>query len=476
LKADLLVAAGMTMKTTPKQRRVHLDVDAWSNVELAWITGIASLVLAGGLWLILGWHSPPPETTLRIASGPASGAYFQYAARYRGLLAEHGIAVEVQETKGTVENLAQLALSGAACCMDVALAQGGPWRADASQVQSLATVALEPIWIFVNPRRSAPQELRGLRGQTIAVGAHGSGTLPVAEALLEKAGIGVSDYHARYLSGPAALEALRAGDVSAAFLIASASAPIVQTAIAMELRPLSMGNAAAFERHLPWAQAIDVPRGVLSIEHDIPSSELTMLAVETHLVTRADLHDSLKFLLLEAAHSAHSSPALLRSTHSYPSAERLQYPQSEASKEYFKNGRPWLHRYLAPWRAHQINRIVLSLLPVFVVLLPLVRALVAFNERRNKAAIMRILTRVKELRIRGDGGQALVDETHRALLSIERDLQRLRPLTIHALDYFRMYDAYLDLRRQAGRRPSAESEASADFRLPLEVSRSVYRD
>jgi TRAP-type uncharacterized transport system substrate-binding protein len=464
------------MKTIPRQRRARLDVDAWSNVELAWITGMASLVLAGGLWLILGWYSPPPETTLRLASGPASGAYFQYAARYRGLLAEHGIAVEVRETMGTVDNLARLALSGAACCMDVALAQGGPWQVDASRVQSLATVALEPIWIFVNPLRSAPRELRELRGRTIAVGAHGSGTLPVAEAMLEKAGIGASDYQARHLSGPAALEALHAGDVSAVFLIASASAPIVQTAIGMQLRPLSMSNAAAFERHLPWAQAIELPRGVLSIEQDIPSSELTMLAVETHLVTRADLHDSLKFLLLEAAASAHSSPALLRSTHAYPSAERLQYAQSEASKQYFKNGRPWLHRYLAPWRAHQINRIVLSLLPVFVVVLPLVRALVAFSERRNKATIMRILTRVKELRIRGDDGQAFVDEDRRALLAIERDLQRFKPLTIHALDYFRMYDAYLDLRRQAGPRLSAEAEGSAEFRLPLEVSKSVYRD
>jgi hypothetical protein len=108
--------------------------------------------------------------------------------------------------------------------------------------------------------------------------------------------------------------------------------------------------------------------------------------------------------------------------------------------------------------------------------LPLVRALVAFSERRNKATIMRILTRVKELRIRGDDGQAFVDEDRRALLAIERDLQRFKPLTIHALDYFRMYDAYLDLRRQAGPRLSAEAEGSAEFRLPLEVSKSVYRD
>jgi TRAP-type uncharacterized transport system substrate-binding protein len=424
-----------------QQRRVIFDTDAWNNTELAWIAGFGSLFLAGALWLFLGWYAPPPKSTLVIASGPASGAYYHYALKYRELLEKHGIHAQVIESKGTVENLERLSTGRAACCADVAFVQSGPWNnTQDDELQSLAVVSLELVWVFVDPLRFMPKQLIELSGRRVALGMLGSGTLPVAQAVLEKAGVAETDVDRRYMGGLAALEALRTGEIQAAFLVASASAPIVHKALDMGLRPMPIGNAQAFERHLPWSQMVTLPRGVMSVAQNIPGADLPMLAVNTNLVVREKLHESLKFLLLDIATSVHADQGLVHGNHRFPTPEGLLFAQGDASRDFFKSGRPWLYKYLPFWSAHQINRLLLSLLPVLVVILPLLRAAIAFNERRNKATIMRLLAQIKEVHLKFDDGVELTEDDQRVIRFIRHELGRFKPLTIHSVDYFRIHE------------------------------------
>ncbi len=447
------------VKPRSAKRQLNLDIDALGNVELAWLSGVSALALAGVLWLFLGWYAPPPKNTLTIAAGPSTGAYFQYALRYQELLDQHGVHAEVLETKGTIENFDRLNNTGERGA-DIAFVQAGPWGTKGAALQSLAAVGVEPIWLFVDPRRLAPKQLSDLRGRRVAVGQDGSGTLPVAQALLRLADIGPGDVDARALGGKAALEALRNGEVSAAFIVASASAPIVEQAVGMGLQVVAFGNALAFERRLPWSHAITLARGLMSVAHDMPAADLQMLAVNTNLISRADLHESMKFLLLDVATQVHAEAGLLQSARQYPSADGLLLTQGEASKEFFRGSQPWLNKFLPFWSAYQINRLLLSLLPVLVIAVPLLRAVIAFNERRNRAAIMRLHTQAKEMEFGLSGARGTPLDTQQAVLALERKLQKLTPLTIHSVDYFHVHES---LRRVqvAGRRPlDAEPEAA----------------
>jgi TRAP-type uncharacterized transport system substrate-binding protein len=441
-----------------RTRRARLDIDAWSNAQLAWIASVAAFVLAGGLWFFLGWFAPPPKHTLTIAAGSRTGAYFHYATRYRELLEAQGIRAEVIETAGTVDNLDRMRDGSAQCCADIAFAQAGPWRSGSRAVQSLASVDVEPLWIFVDPRRFAPKVLAELRGQHMAIGAKGSGTLPVAEAVLRLAGIEPSAAQAHYLAGPAALEALHAGDVAAAFVVASASAPIVEQAVGMGLLLLPLANALAFERRLPWSHAVTLPRGVLSVASDLPAADLQMLAVNTNLVSRSDLHESTKFLLLDIATRVHAEAGPLQSAQRYPSQDGLIFPQGEASKDFFATGRPWIYKVLPFWSAYQINRLLLSLLPVLVILVSLMRSVIGFSERRNRASIMRLLSRAKELEVLVADDSGAFDTGHqKALRLLERQLQGFKPLTIHLADYFRIHESLQSV-RSAQRQLQMEQE------------------
>jgi TRAP-type uncharacterized transport system substrate-binding protein len=443
----------------------RLDIDAWSNAKLACIFAAAVLALTGGLWFFLGWFAPPPRHTLTIAAGPRTGAYYQYAIRYRELLEADGVHARVIETAGTVDNLDRLRGSAPDCCADVAFAQAGPWGSNDAAVQSLAAVGVEPIWIFVDPGRFAPKQLTELRGRKVALGAAGSGTLPVALAMLRLAGVEPNADEARYLGGPAALQALRAGEVAAAFIVASASAPIVDQAVAMGMRVLPVPSALAVERRLPWSHSITLPRGLLSVAGDVPASDVQMLAVNTNLVTRAELHESTKFLLLHVATQVHAEPGPMQAAHRYPSQDGLIFPQGEASKDFFVTGRPWLYKVLPFWSAYQINRVLLSLLPVLLIALSLLRGAINFGERRNRASIMRLLTLAKELEANLiQDGHAFDAASQRALRLLERQIGKFRPLTIHSVDYFRVHDSLQVIRaaaRQALERHAAPAGATA---------------
>ena len=77
-------------------------------------------------------------------------------------------------SEGSGENLALLGKAGGA---DVALLQGG-LGSSASQIQMLATLFYEPLWIFVRKDESLDQ-INRLAGRTIAAGHPGSGTAAV---------------------------------------------------------------------------------------------------------------------------------------------------------------------------------------------------------------------------------------------------------------------------------------------------------
>jgi uncharacterized protein len=433
-----------------------LDVDAWRNRDLAWVAVLAMLAVAGGVWLMLGWYSPAPKTTLTIAAGPSSGAYHQYASKYRERLEAQGIAVQVLETRGTHDNLACLRSQSASCSADIAFVQAGPWDTRGQTLESLASVAVEPLWIFIDPDNAPPKQLGDLRGQALALGEQGSGTLPVAQALLRTGGIRPDEWQTRGVGGPAALSALRNGEVRAAFLVAAAAAPVVEQAAAMGFLPLPLDNAVAYSRRLPWFREATLSRGALSIENGKPAADVPMLAVNTNLVVRSALHESVKYLLLDIATQVHASGGPMHAERQFPSADGLVFEQAKASRDHFQGSRPWLSAWLPIGAAHQLNRVLLSILPVTVILLPLLRALLDFGERRHRASIMRLYCRARALRARLDATGGFAEADALELRRIEWQLGEIKPMTIHSVDYFRVHDMLPALR--VASRPAARDD------------------
>jgi TRAP transporter TAXI family solute receptor len=336
-----------------------------SVVAPAVIAAVVTFVIA------LQWVKPAPPSRVVIAAGRADGAYYWFAQQYRSRLAREGIALEIRETSGSVENVRLLEDTNSG--VDVGFVQGGTGGgAKTETLVSLASLYFEPLWVFsgVAPSRS---DLRGLRGRRLAIGPEGSGTRAVAVTLL--AANGITPAAARLLpqTGTEAVNALRRGAVEVAFLIAAPGSPSVTEALrAPGITLLSFPRADAYTRRFPFLTKLVLPAGALNLESNLPPRETVLLAPAATLVVRPDFHPALVDLVLVTAAAVHGQRGLFEAPQQFPSAEHLEFPLMREAERYHKSGPPLLARYLPFWAATLVDRVKVLVLPLLV-LVPLAR-------------------------------------------------------------------------------------------------------
>src|SRR5215510_7255800 len=135
---------------------------------------LAILCLLGATWLVFEYLTPPPPSTITIATGFRGGAYEYFGQQYRERLARAGVTLVVRPTDGTGENLRLLAdpKSG----VDMALVQSGVSNSRQSPgLLSLGRVSYQALWLFYRGTEALDNP-RLLKGKRVAIGPVGSGT------------------------------------------------------------------------------------------------------------------------------------------------------------------------------------------------------------------------------------------------------------------------------------------------------------
>ncbi|UCE31674.1 MAG: ABC transporter substrate-binding protein [Burkholderiales bacterium] len=337
----------------------------------AWfaVTAVAGVLIAlAALWLI----EPAPPARLTMASGGKVGAYYAFARRYREQFARERIELEVRETEGSLENLALLAHADSG--VDVALVQGGLLRASGGGLETIAHVAHEPVWVF-HRADLALTRLRELRGLRVVVGPEGSGTRPVALALLDAAGatpsLQVEALSMRALEGA---EALARGEIDAMFLIAAVDAPVVQQLLRDPRVGLLQGvQADALARRFPWLTVVTLPRGVVDLERDLPAEDIRLVAARASIVAREGLHPALVDLLVAAAREVHGAGSWLHEPGHFPHVRDPEYPLNGEAERVLERGPPFLQRYLPFWLAVWIERMAVFAMSALAIVITLAR-------------------------------------------------------------------------------------------------------
>ncbi len=341
---------------------------------------LCSLLLAIlASWLLSRYLSPAPPKTLIFTAGASDGAYYKYALRYKALLAQDGITLDVRESAGSVENLQRLkdtksdVLAGFVQGGLGTISQGIEPHADNyDALQNLANVSYEPVWIFT--RKANIRNLEQLKGLRIAIGADGSGTRKVALDMLQAAGLEFD--HAQWLpmGSAAATKALAEKSIDAAFVVAAPEAASVQKLLHMpDLEIVDLTHAGALSRIVPYLQTISIPKGVFDLKNNIPDHDITLLSTSANLVVSENIHPALAYLLLDAAAHVHNSGGALNRPGEFPQLKGADYPVSDEATRYFTSGKPFLQRYMPFWAANFVQRLLLILVPLFAVVVPVVK-------------------------------------------------------------------------------------------------------
>jgi len=332
----------------------------------------ALLVVGGAFWATFQFIEPAPPKVISISTGSKTGAYYGYGQDYAEILKQSGITLEVLPSAGSLENLKRLKTKKAQA--NLALIQGGVSSAEERQgVMSLGRVFLEPLWVFHRPDFFLTK-LTDLKGMRVAVGPKTSGTRQLANALLQVNGLDRETTKLFPLSGQDAIDALEAGEVDAVFLVVAPSSPFIQTLLKKtNIRLMNFDRAEAYTRIFPYLKKITLPEGTIDFVRNIPSRDVSLLAASAALVAQDDLHPALAGLLVQALKDVHRKGDIFQKTAEFPQVNDPEFTVSKDTKRSYKDGVPFLQRYLPFWLASFIQRSIILLLPIATILFPIIK-------------------------------------------------------------------------------------------------------
>jgi TRAP-type uncharacterized transport system substrate-binding protein len=363
------------------------------------LLGLALLALA---YLVL---QPQPPRRVVLATGIPQGAYAEFGGRYQSLLARHGITVELRPTQGAAENLALLRdpRSG----VDLAFVQGGadPATGDAAtrdaeagvELVSLGSLFHEPVWLFY--RESSAQRLAKsptissltqLAGWKLNIGAPGSGVPPLMQLLLEANKLDPAAIQLSQQPTTPAVVDLLEDRIDALVLASAPESPMVQMLLQTPgIRLLDFAQSEAYARRFAFMSPVVLPRGVIDLARDQPPADVRLVAPTATLVARDALHPALAQLFVQAAMQVHGGAGWFQRKGEFPNTANNERPIAPEALRLYRNGVPWLQRYLPFWLANLADRMWVVLLAIGAVLIPLTRIVPPLYEFRIRSRVFR---------------------------------------------------------------------------------------
>lgn len=376
---------------------------------LATTAGPVVLLAAALLALAYWWLDPTPPKHVVLATGVDQGAYSEFGKRYAALLAKHGIRVELRATQGAAENLALLrdAQSG----VDLAFVQGG---ADVERgagdnpdagLRSLGSMFYEPVWLFYRSDSAqrllkAPQlaSLTQLAGWRVNIGPPGSGGPNLTRRLLDANRIDSASITLLQQPQTPAVADLLEGRLDAIVLVSAPESLMVQMLLQTPgVQLFDFAQADAYTRRFVFLAAVTLPRGVVDLARDLPATDVHMVAPTATLVVRESLHPALEQLFVQAAQQVHGEPGWFQRKGDFPNAHDGERELASEAQRYYRNGVPWLQRYLPFWLANLIDRMWLALLSIVAVLIPLARVVPPLIDLRIRSRVFRWYGRLRDI-------------------------------------------------------------------------------
>jgi TRAP transporter TAXI family solute receptor len=331
---------------------------------------IIALCALAVVWFV---RSAPPRT-ITISAGKPGSTYQRYADQYKKILAAHGVDLQIVVSAGSLQNLHRLKSSQSG--VDIGFVQGGLAEGQSlDNLISLGSIAYQPLFVFY--RSPTPfNRLSELAGKRIAVGAKGSGTRPLALALLKANGITGPPTALLELDADEAAAALSAGKLDAIFLMGD-SAPLLTLRTLIHSPDIQMYNftqADAYVRKFTYLNKIEFPEGSIDLGTDLPAHDIMLVGPTVELVARKELNPAMSDLLIGVAQEVHGKATLLQKSGEFPAPLEHEFTISDDAARYYKSGKSFTYKHVGNfWLASLINRIAVAFLPLVIVLIPAIR-------------------------------------------------------------------------------------------------------
>jgi len=272
---------------------------------------------------------------------------------------------------------------------------------DADIFYSLGGIFDSPIFIFF--RNAEPiTQFAQLSGKRLSIGKPGTALRSLILQVLKATDVFGSSVPLLDLNNAEAIDALAAGKIDLAVVASESDGSLLQRVLANpDIRLMNVAQAEAIAKAVPGLRHLVLWRGLISLSHDIPNTDIDLLAVRNRVLVRKDLHPALQYLLLEAMREVHSAPSRFSRLGEFPAEQPNDLPLAPTAKAFYRSGPTVWQRYTSFWLASLLNRIVFFVIPFVAMLIPVISVAPRFY---------------RWLYVRR------IDQAHRALGKLERRL------------------------------------------------------
>ena len=352
------------------------------------------------LYIIYRLVDPLPPRHLAIAAGIPGTGYDVLARQYALILARDGVDLEVRNYASAIEHFD--VLRDAASPVQAALTTFGFTQpSDAATLYSLGGISDTAIFLFY--RNAEPiTRFAQLHGKRLSIGAPKTALRTLMLDVLKATGALDDSIRLSDLDYREAIDALIAGEIDVAMVATQMDDSLLQRALrAPGVQLMNVAQAEAIAKTVPGLKHVVLWRGLISLDRDIPDSDIDLLALRNRLLVRKDLHPALQYLLLEAMREVHGAPGPFNRLGEFPAEQPSDLALSPTAQAFYRSGPTFWQRYTSFWLTSLLNRIVFFVIPVVAMLIPII----GFAPRFYRWLYLR-----------------RVDQLHRALGSLERDL------------------------------------------------------
>ncbi|MDC0335597.1 ABC transporter substrate-binding protein [Pseudodesulfovibrio sp.] len=335
------------------------------------IYGVAIGLLGGAVWLAYQFVDPLPPSKVTIAAGSKTGAYTKFARKYAEVFAREGVELIVVESNGSMDNLAKMADPENG--VDAAFMQGGITTPEAHpDLRSLGSLYYEPLWVLYN-KKNKIDKLADFKGKTAVIGPKGSGTNYLIKQLFSENDVTLDNTTLLERSYTDAVPELVKGDIDMMGIITGVKSPVIESLSKPDsnVRLFSFARAETYARSYHYLNRLVLPRGGVNLAEDLPRKDINLLAPTANLVVKDDMHAAIKFLFLLAAREIHNKGDIFAMPGEFPNDKSLLFPLSDEATSFYKNGPPFLMRFLPYRLAVMLERLKILLIPLLTLLYPL---------------------------------------------------------------------------------------------------------
>ncbi|MBB3181054.1 TAXI family TRAP transporter solute-binding subunit [Variovorax sp. Sphag1AA] len=397
---------------------------AWkpSTFFILWAIVVVSVLCA-----LYRWVDPLPPRQFAIAAGIPGTTYDVYARRYAAILARDGVELKVRNYPSAIQHFDALRDKNSG--VQAALTNFGFTQAnDAAVLHSLGGISDTPVFIFFKGMEP-PERLSQLRGKRISIGLPGSALRALVLDVLRTTGAWDDSIGLSNLDYADALQALEDGMLDLVMIPAQYDDALILHALDMaDMHLMNVAQAEAISKTVPGLKHVVLSRGLISLSRDVPSADVSMLALQNRLLVRNDLHPALQYLLLRAMREVHGGPGPLNRLGEFPAEQAGDLPLSPTAQAFYRSGPGLWQQYTSFWLSSLLNRIGFFVIPVVATLIPLLGLaprIYRWLHLRLLGRWHRVLTDLEsEMAPRGE--DADWDAVRRRIVEIDLEIRKLR--------------------------------------------------